>query len=517
LNRLWGSGPSDLWAVGDGGAILRFDGKAWSRSISGTTDALVGLSGRARGDAWAAGRERTLLRLRDLTWMPWGRAPDAGTATTTPFPSTGEFRDIVALPNGEAWVVGGAERGAGTAEEPLTTCLVGRFTADAWLFDEDTACTALVQVWGRAPDDVWARGGADLVHWNGKNLTKNPRGKPAPMVGRHGTASGWRLQIDWGSGTPGTLLHATHAARAEEAPRARDFWAFGADDVWAVGGDGALSHFDGRRWEKADLPLQIKDVAARAPDDIWAAAYPSTLLHYDGRTWHASPIPGNGNVDPVAIGIAAPHDVWVLAGNRILRFDGLRWSELSAPGTAGQRNLSALMILGADDVWIGGDRQALHWNGRRLDAQDTDFPITALWGNAHEIWAGSPAHRWNGSAFVVPPELSGHAHADWAGAAGPGAIWLVRGGTISRLAAGQLETVGTLPVSLRAIWQAASGDVWAVGSHIVHGTADAAGAMTWTIEDSVGLTDMTRVGGARELIWVRGAQGVLFRRDATAR
>jgi hypothetical protein len=520
LNRLWGTAPTDLWAVGEGGTIIGFDGKTWSRAPSGTTDTLVALAGRARGDAWAIGRERTLLRLREGVWSPWRQPPDAGRAPR--WPAAGEFRDIVALPNGEAWVVGGVERGATLdgGDELAGSCLMGRFSAEAWLFDEDDACTALVQVWGSSPDDVWARGGADVVHWNGKSLTKNPSGRPAPLVGRHGIADGWRLQIDWGSGTAGTMLHATLAARADQAPRARDFWAFGAADVWTLGTDGALAHFDGKRWEQGDLPVKIKGVAGLASDDVWAVASPSTLLHHDGRRWQASPIPGNANVDPSAIGVAAPHDIWVLAGARILRFDRERWTEVPAAAAADPRTSSAawsaLMIRAPDDVWIGGDGQALHWNGRQLEVIDTDFPVTALWGDAHDIWAGSPVHRWNGSTFVVPPEVGGSEAGSagfWAGAAGPGAIWLARGGTIARLAAGRLETVGTLPVSLRAIWQAASGDVWAVGSHIVHGTADAAGAMTWTVEDSVGLTGMTDVGGTRDLIWARGAQGILFRRD----
>jgi hypothetical protein len=41
--------------------------------------------------------------------------------------------------------------------------------------------------------------------------------------------------------------------------------------------------------------------------------------------------------------------------------------------------------------------------------------------------------------------------------------------------------------------------------------------MTWTTEDNVGLTDMADVGGTRDLIWTRGAQGILFRRDSPPR
>jgi hypothetical protein len=522
LNRLWGSGPQDLWAVGDGGTILHFDGAGWARARSGTTDTLVAISGRGRGDAWAAGRGRTLLRLRDKDWQPVLAAADGGAASRPP--AAGEFHDLVALSNGEAWVVGGAERNAAGGDEPAGVCILGRLDARGWLFDQDDACGPLVQVWGRSPDDVWARGGGDVIHWDGRTLTKNPPGKPTPLVGRHGAADGWRLQIDWGSGTAGTLSHETRAPRVERAPRARDFWAFGDADVWTIGGDGALAHFDGAAWQSGDAPLRIEDVAARAADDLWAVASPATLLHYDGQAWRASPIPGAGTTDRVAIAAPGPNDIWVLAGNKILRFDGARWSEPPGITQAGRRTWSALLALSPNDVWIGAERLALHWNGRSLDAYETDFSVTPLWGGAGEVWAGSPARRWTGEAFVIPTALPGETSTPssrpdsrptstptWAGAASPGAVWLARGGSIQRLAAGRLTVVGTLPVSLRAIWQSPSGDVWAAGSHLVHGVADAAGAMTWTIEDSVGLTDMTKVGGTRDLVWVRGAEGLLIR------
>jgi hypothetical protein len=357
-----------------------------------------------------------------------------------------------------------------------------------------------------------------VIHWNGRTLTKNPRGKPAALIGRHGAADGWRLQIDWGSGTVGTLSHPTYAPRVEQAPRARDFWAFGAGDVWTIAADGALAHFDGAAWQNGEAPLRIQDVAARAADDLWAVASPATLLHYDGQAWRASPIPGGGTTDRMAIAAPSAHDIWVVAGSKIFRFDGAGWSAPRGATRVAGRTLSTVLALSPNDVWIGGDRLALHWNGHALDVHETDFAVTPLWGGPGEVWAGSPPRRWTGEAFVTPTELlaetsrpTATSRPTWAGAASPGAVWLARGGQVQRLAAGRLTVVGTLPVSLRAIWQSPSGDVWAAGSHIVHGIADASGAMTWTIEDSVGLTDMTKVGGTRGLVWVRGAEGLLVR------
>lgn len=521
LNRLWGSGPQDVWAVGEGGLLLRYDGQRWSRIPSDTKESLVAIAGRGRGDAWAVGREGTLLRLSGDRWSRWSPGHDAGVPVRPP-QQAGELRDLTVLPNGEAWAVGGSDRTGDDArfddDDHTSTCIVGRFDGRSWLFDTDHACSPLLQVWGRNPGDVWARGGADIVHWDGKTLTKNPRSQPPPLVGRHGLADGWRLQIDWGSGTPGTLLHATHTPRPEQAPRARDFWAFGAEDVWAIGADGELTHFDGRTWQAGEVPLRIKSVAARGGDDVWAAAEPATLLHHDGRVWSASPIPGGAAVEPVALGVSA-RELWVLTATDILRFDGTRWSELPVAAMLGRNRLATVLVRADDDVWFAGGRLALHWDGHTLEAHETEFAVTVLWGDRHELWAGSPARRWNGSGFVTPPELATlppGGDGTWSGAVGPGVVWLVHGDTVARVASGRLEMVGTLPGPLRGIWQGPSGQVWVAGAHLTHGVPDAEGVMTWTTEDTAGLTGLSALGGAGQLSWVRGAEGVLFRRRAAA-
>src|SRR6185369_7804535 len=75
--RLWGTDARDVLAVGDAGTIAHFDGDHWSFVRSGTRDDLVAIAGRAAGDAWAVGRERTILRLHGGAWHRFIRATDA--------------------------------------------------------------------------------------------------------------------------------------------------------------------------------------------------------------------------------------------------------------------------------------------------------------------------------------------------------------------------------------------------------------------------------------------------------
>lgn len=55
------AGPDDGWAVGTQGTVFRYQGGVWKPSDSGTTATLNGVASRPRGEAWAAGSGGTFL------------------------------------------------------------------------------------------------------------------------------------------------------------------------------------------------------------------------------------------------------------------------------------------------------------------------------------------------------------------------------------------------------------------------------------------------------------------------
>lgn len=93
--RVAGSGPNDVWAVGEKGAIVHWNGRAWEQVPSGTTDALFGVWAASPELAWAVGHAGLVLR--------WTRA-------------------------------GGWQK-----DQPITN-------------------VSLLSVWGRGPAEVWAAG-----------------------------------------------------------------------------------------------------------------------------------------------------------------------------------------------------------------------------------------------------------------------------------------------------------------------------------------------------------------------
>ena len=62
LLALWGAGRDDVWAVGQHGTILHFDGERWRWRDSGTDELLHGVWGTGAGAVVVVGHGGTVLR-----------------------------------------------------------------------------------------------------------------------------------------------------------------------------------------------------------------------------------------------------------------------------------------------------------------------------------------------------------------------------------------------------------------------------------------------------------------------
>jgi hypothetical protein len=64
LQAVWGSGRDDVWAVGEGGLVLHWNGAVWAAVVSNATRALHGACGSGPSDVWVAGQTGAILRYR---------------------------------------------------------------------------------------------------------------------------------------------------------------------------------------------------------------------------------------------------------------------------------------------------------------------------------------------------------------------------------------------------------------------------------------------------------------------
>lgn len=145
LNDVWASSPTDAWVVGDSGAAAHFDGTKWAEVSTGTTETLWGVHGTGAEDVWAVGQRGTVLHWDGRAWTP----VDAGTLDN--------LTDVWVGPEGYVVAVGST----GTVVQRWK----GQWTTLSG------ASGALMNVWGRAPGDVWLTGLDAVYHSDGRSVS----------------------------------------------------------------------------------------------------------------------------------------------------------------------------------------------------------------------------------------------------------------------------------------------------------------------------------------------------------
>ncbi len=68
LRDVWGSGPGDVYAVGSGGDILHLESGVWTKMTSGVTAVLTSVWGSSAGDVYVGGDSGLLLHREGATW-----------------------------------------------------------------------------------------------------------------------------------------------------------------------------------------------------------------------------------------------------------------------------------------------------------------------------------------------------------------------------------------------------------------------------------------------------------------
>jgi hypothetical protein len=235
LSDVWGPAADNLFATGNSGIVLRFDGDKWRRTQSPVTDNLNAVWGADATHAFAVGQNGAILLFNGTSWIKQAS------------PTTKTLNDVWGTSATDVYAVGQQRE-------------VIHFDGASW----DTMSVAvgiegLHSVWGSSSHDIYATGlGRKLLHYDGKS---------------------------WGE----VETNANFALNA--------VWGVDSMDVFVVGGNGAAAHYDGVAWSNIDVgePLFPNTVWGTATNDVYAmgsaAGSASPGYHWDGFSW--SPIAMN--------------------------------------------------------------------------------------------------------------------------------------------------------------------------------------------------------------------------------
>lgn len=274
-----------------------------------------------------------------------------------------------------------------------------------------------------------------------------------------------------------------------------DVWGSGSKDVWIVGnGNTILNTSGGAFTQSATAPfanLSVNQVRGSSATNIYALSNSGGtpgLARYDGTKWTGLPTwPGFPNIDARGL-VALPSGDAIVVGYNFAvggpfaaRLSGTSWTTITT-GLTATEILNRGWPASDTEVWAGSTTGIWRYDGTKWtkDASPAvqNKNVQFLWGtSATDIWAATSTElfHYDGTSWTAAPVDNGvtiSSISNIGGGTGPD-VWLASNtaGRLFRYAGGSCSpkcwTQTDLPgvtQSIRAIWGAASNDLYAVGN-----------------------------------------------------
>jgi hypothetical protein len=461
LWSVWGNSSSDVFAVGDAGTILHWDGTAWSAMSSGTSNSLRGVWGTSSSDVFALGSGGTIRHWNGTAWS----AMSSGT--------TSVLHNVWGTSSSDVFAVGDSGR-------------ILHWDGTAWSAMSSGSVEHLWGVWGSSSSDVFAVGtGLVILHWNGTSWSAMSSGTGINLFGVWGTSSSDVFAV----GTSGTIRHwdgtAWSAMSSGTSNPLDGVWGTSSSDVFAVGSGGTIRHWNGTAWSamSSGTSNDLCGVWGTSSSDVFAVGEAGTILHWNGTAWSAMSsgttkwlygVWGTSSSDVFAVGQTGT----------ILRWNGNAWSAVSSGTT-----YSFLDVWGnsSSDVFAMGEAGTIrHWDGTAWSAMSsgTTKRLNGVWSSSfNDVFAVGEAGtilHWDGASWSAMPSgtttwlsgVWGTSSSDIFAVGDSGTIRHWDGTAWSAMSSGTSN-------SLICVWGTSSSDVFASGlGTILHWNGTAWSAMS---------------------------------------
>lgn len=442
LLGVWAASSSDVFAVGEGGIILKQENEdSWVRQGSPTTSDLLDIVGFSEEDLFAVGDNGTILHSDGEAWTAmdssasgtrlqavWGASNadvfaiggpvilhyDGAAWTQTTPPENVDLTDIHGVSASSIVAVGNG----GT---------ILRHDGASWSVDPSPTTSDLSAVWGdEASGEFFAVGSsATIARHDGSSWTLMASPATDDFVDVWGVSSAAVLALTDG----GDLYYYNGTSWMRQGETTIDgavaaLTGITAQDLYAVGSlndiesqrSAMIWHHDGYSSSVPPHPAltgSLVDVWGSSPSNVFAAGLGGVVLHYDGRsgdTWSQISVPlpyqtcdfqGLWGIDATAV-----YATCILPSRSvILRYDGAAWTELHAIDGVELRSISGTAP--DDIVVVGSGGTIVHHDGATWSviASPTQNDLLDVWAiDSSDIWAvgrSDTALRYDGTQWSL--------------------------------------------------------------------------------------------------------------------
>lgn len=252
---IWGAAPDNVFAVGDNGTILHYNGTAWSTMDFPHTGDLDMITFT---DIWGASESFVVAVSND----------DNGTLMY----DGSQWKVMPHLDNDTSHLRGPYfTRISGTgANKVYARCSHAIWNGSTWYNEYDEyppsdVCSGFVSefpIWASGPSNIYTGQGHQVRRAGEDNLFE-------------GTSWDWELVY--------------------EAPQwVTDIWGLDANNIYVVGGRGLIAHKTGTGWvvehHHPESTVTVYKIHGTAPDNLFAVGEMG-VLHYDGNEWQSMELP----------------------------------------------------------------------------------------------------------------------------------------------------------------------------------------------------------------------------------
>ena len=322
---------------------------------------------------------------------------------------------------------------AGTKNEIRITEGPSRSAIVSWVMPVGGVSTLLAQRVDSAGTPLWDANGKQFS--DARNPCRNALAIPD---GEGGTVFAWERVVPV---PPNSIICS--------------MWGFSSTDIFAVGDNGLILHYDGTRWTMMSSPTteHLHGVWGTAHDNMYAVGTNCTIIHYDGTAWRLETYPvsssqlygvwGSGPSDVWAVGTIQQMYHWngsswqrsafgttadyygvygtsssnvYAVGSSVVHYDGTAWTQISISGAG---LVHCVWVSTDNHVFLGGSNKLIHndgtgWKTITFGSIGMGF---SLWGthagNVYGVYEGGYLAHWNGAGAAAYQNSTNNLYGVW--------------------------------------------------------------------------------------------------------